>query len=53
MSDVSAYIWRSKYSSMNAPMMKRLKELKDENRLLKKRHAEEKLQAEIASGVCK
>jgi hypothetical protein len=32
---------------MNASMMKRLKELEDENRHLKKMHAEERLKAEI------
>ena len=33
---------------MDASMMKRLKELEDENRRLKKMYAEEKLKAEIA-----
>jgi putative transposase len=33
---------------MDASMMKRLKELEDENRRLKKMFAEEKLKAEIA-----
>ena len=33
---------------MDASMMKRLKELEDENRRLKKMYAEEKLKVEIA-----
>jgi len=41
------YKWRSKYGGMDASMMKRLKELEDENRRLKKMYAEEKLKADI------
>ena len=48
MSDATFYNWRSKYSGMDASLMKRLKELEDENRRLKKMYAEEKLIAEIA-----
>ncbi len=33
---------------MEAPLTRRLKELEDENRRLKKMHAEEKLKCEIA-----
>ena len=40
--------WRSKFGGMDASMMKRLKELEEENRRLKKMYAEEKLKAEIA-----
>ena len=40
--------WRPKFGGMDASMMKRLKELEDENRRLKKMYAEEKLKAEIA-----
>ena len=36
---------------MNASLMKRMKELEDENRRLKKMYAEEKLIAEIAREV--
>ena len=42
------YKWRSKFGGMDASMMKRLKELEEENRRLKKMYAEEKLKAEIA-----
>lgn len=42
------YQWRAKYSGMDASMMKRMKELEDENRRLKKMYAEEKLKCEIA-----
>jgi len=48
MSDATFYNWRSKYGGMDASLMKRLKELEDENRRLKKMYAEEKLIAEIA-----
>ena len=34
------YQWRSKYGGMDLPMMKRLKELEEENRRLKKMCAE-------------
>jgi len=42
------YKWRSKYGGMDASLIKRMKELEDENRRLKKMYAEEKLKAEIA-----
>ena len=48
MSDATFYKWRAKYGGMDASLMKRLKELEDENRRLKKMYAEEKLIAEIA-----
>lgn len=48
MSQASFYKWRAKYGGMDASMMKRMKELEDENRRLKKMYAEEKLKAEIA-----
>lgn len=48
MSQASFYKWRSKYSGMDASLMRRMKELEDENRRLKKMYAEEKLKAEIA-----
>ena len=48
MSDATFYNWRAKYGGMDASLMKRLKELEDENRRLKKMYAEEKLIAEIA-----
>ncbi len=48
MSDATFYNWRSKYGGMDASLMKRLKELEDENRRLKKMYAEERLKCEIA-----
>jgi len=47
MSQASFYKWRSKYGGMDASLMKQMKELKEENRRLKKMYAEEKLKAEI------
>lgn len=48
MSQGSFYKWRAKYGGMDASMIKRLKELEEENQRLKKMYAEEKLKAEIA-----
>jgi len=48
MSDATFYKWRSKFGGMDASLMKRMKELEDENRRLKKMVAKEKLIAEIA-----
>ncbi|MEH6549046.1 MAG: IS3 family transposase [Pseudomonadales bacterium] len=48
MSQASFYKWRAKYGGMDTSMIKRMKELEDENRRLKKMYAEEKLKAEIA-----
>ena len=47
MSSATFYKWRAKFGGMDASMMKRLKELEDENRRLKKMYAEERLKAEI------
>lgn len=47
MSSAQFYKWRSKYGGMDAALMKRLKELEEENRRLKKMYAEERLKAEI------
>ena len=47
MSDATFYKWRAKYGGMDASMMKRLKELEEENRRLKKMYAEERLVSEI------
>lgn len=41
------YKWRAKFGGMDASMMKRLKELEEENKRLKKMYAEERLKAEI------
>lgn len=46
-SSATFYKWRSKYGGMDASLMKRLKELEEENRRLKKMYAEERLKAEI------
>jgi len=48
MSSACFYQWRAKFSGMDASLMKRMKELEDENRRLKKMYAEEKLKCEIA-----
>ena len=48
MSNATFYKWRSKFGGMDASLMKRMKELEDENQRLKKMYAEEKLKAEIA-----
>ena len=48
MSDATFYKWRSKYGGMDTSLMKRMKELEDENRRLKKMYAEEKFKCEIA-----
>ena len=47
MSSATFYKWRAKYGGMDASLMSRMKELEDENRRLKKMHAEERLKAEI------
>ena len=47
MSDATFYNWRAKYGGMDASLMKRLKELEEENRRLKKMYAEERLKCEI------
>ena len=49
MSSALCYRWRAKFGGMDASLMKRMKELEDENRRLKKMYAEEKLKAEIVS----
>jgi Transposase. len=47
MSSAQFYKWRAKFGGMDASMMKRLKELEDENKRLKKMYSEERLKAEI------
>ena len=47
MSSASFYKWRAKYGGMDASLMRRLKDLKEENRRLKKMYAEERLKYEI------
>jgi putative transposase len=41
--------WRAKFGGMDVSMMSRMKELEEENRLLKKMYLEEKLEAEMVS----
>ena len=48
MSQAMFYKWRSKFGGMDLSMMKRMKELEEENKRLKKMYAEERLKAEIA-----
>ena len=47
MSAAMFYKWRSRFGGMDTSLMKRVKELEDENRRLKKMYAEEKLKADI------
>ena len=47
MSSAAFYKWRAKFGGMDASMMKRMKELEDENRRLKKMYAEVQLQKDI------
>lgn len=49
MSSALFYRWRAKYGGMDASLMRRLRELEEENRRLKKMYAEERLKAEIVS----
>ncbi len=48
MSGACFYQWRARFGGMDASLMKRMKELEDENRRLKKMYAEERLKCEIA-----
>ena len=50
-SSASVYKWRTKFGGIDASLMKRMKELEDENRRLKKMVAEERLEAEIAKDI--
>jgi putative transposase len=47
-SSATFYKWRAKYGGMDVSMMRRLKELEDENARLKKMYAQERIKAEIA-----
>lgn len=46
-SSATFYKWRSKFGGMDVSMVKRLKELEDANRRLKKMYAEECLKSQI------
>jgi len=52
-SSAQFYQWRSKFGGMDASLMKRLKELEDENKRLKKMYAEEKLKSDIREEALK
>lgn len=47
MSSATFYKWRAKYGGMDASMMARMKELKKENRQLKKMYAESQMKYEV------
>ena len=47
MSEATFYKWRAKFGGMDASLMKRMKELEEENRRLKKMYAEERLVSEM------
>ena len=51
MSSATFYKWRAKFGGMDASLMKRMKELEDENRRLKKMYAEERLVSEIRKEI--
>lgn len=52
-SNAQFYKWRSKFGGMDASLMKRLKELEDENQRLKKMYADEKIKSDIREEVIK
>ena len=47
MSSASVYKWRAKLGGMDTSIIKRIKELEDENRRLKKVYGEERLKPEL------
>jgi putative transposase len=51
MSSAQFYKWRAKFGGMVASMMKRLKELEDENKPLKKMYAEECIKVDIRQEI--
>ena len=48
-STATFYKWCAKFGGMDTSLISRMKELEEENRLLKKMYVEEKLKAEIAA----
>lgn len=50
-SEQTLYAWRKKYGGMDASELKRLKELHEENTLLKKMYAELSLDHELAKEI--
>ncbi len=53
MNSASFYKRRAKFGAMNTYMIKRMKELRDENRRLKKMYAEERLKSELRKEALK
>jgi putative transposase len=53
MSSASFYKWRAKFGGMDTSTIKRMKELEDENRRLKKMYAEERLKAALRKEALK
>ena len=51
MSDATFYKWRAKYGGMDTSLMKRMKELEDENRRLKKLVADLSLDKQMLEDV--
>ena len=51
MSSPTYYKWRSKYGGMDLSMMKKLKELEEENRRLKKMYAEVSMDKEVLQEI--
>lgn len=51
MSSAQFYKWRSKYSGVDASLIKEFKALQEENHRLKKMYAEERLKAEIRQEI--
>ena len=51
MSSAQFYNWRSKFRGMDASMMKRLKQLEEENKRLKRMYAEERIKADIRQEI--
>jgi putative transposase len=47
MSSASFHKWQAKFGGIDTSMTKRMKELEDENRRLKKMYTEERLKAEL------
>ena len=50
-SNATFYNWRSKYGGMSVSMLKRMKELEEENSRLKRMYADERLKAELRKEI--
>lgn len=50
-STATFYNWRSKYGGMSVSMLKRMKELEEENSRLKRMYADERLKAELRKEI--